>query len=341
MGARRNSLAVSLLALCLLAASAARAGAFSAQETADREGDQSGQADADVAAPVDNATLKPLAEVAAAAPYPYDDVIRRILGDGNWGVEVVLIEPDGRTEKLAGLHENDAMMPASTMKLFTSWFGCVMTDQLRALGREPVFPAPWITYEAYAAYTLKDSDNDKAKAILKKFAPVNGPVVLERFYAGLGLAHIDDFKVVDGAGLSTGNRATAHLEVALLNFIRETEHYRGYRELLAKPGETGTLRERLRYLKGSLFAKTGTLTITRVAALTGYLDMGNDGTLLLSIIGNDAHLSVKAQRERIDQVVERLDHDASNHTTPSDASLAVTRRLDLGDRFSKAEAVFR
>ena len=327
--------------LGLLAAGAGRARAFSPQETADREGDQSGLTAAEVAPPAGPAAIKNDAKISESASSPYDDVIRGILGDGKWGVEVVLVEPDGRIEKLSALHENDSLMPASTMKVFTSWFGCVKTEELRALGREPLFPSPWITYEAYAAYTLKDSDNDKAKAILKKFAPVDGPAVLEKFYADLGLARKDNFKVVDGAGLSTANRATADLEVALLEHIRGSQRYQSYRELLARPGATGTLRERLRGLKGALFAKTGTLTMTRVAALTGFLDMGGDGTILFSIIGNDPRLPVDVQRARIDQVVERLDHDATSHITPADENVAVMRRLDIGGRFPRAEAVFR
>ena len=339
MAARKNPLAVALLSLGLLAGNAARARAFSAQETADLEGDQSGMSAAEVASPVETGALRVVSGGAPGA-HLYDDVIRGILGDGVWGVEAVLIEPGGRVDALADLHENDALMPASTMKVFTSWFGAVKTEELRALGKEPLFPAPWVSYEFFAAYTLKNSDNNKAKAILKKFAPVHGPAVLETFYTDLGLAQKDSFKVVDGAGLSTGNRATAHLEVALLKHILDTAHYLDYRELLARPGETGTLRERLKELKGSLFAKTGTLTATRVAALTGYLDMGNNGTILFSIIGNDPHLTVDVQRVRIDQVVERLDHDAANHITPADANVAVLRRLDLG-RFPKTDAVFR
>jgi hypothetical protein len=340
MDARRYPLAVCLLTLGLLAAITPRARAFSAQETADREGDQSDMSSSEVASPFVTGALKNVAADMPESGHLYDDAIRGILGDGIWGVEVVLIEADGRVVTLADLNENASLMPASTMKVFTSWFGLVKTVELRALGREPLFPAPWTSYELYAAFTLKNSDNNKAKAILKKFAPVKGPAVLEKFYADLGLAGKDELKVVDGAGLSTVNRATAHLEVSLLNHIRESAHYLDYREFLAKPRETGTLRERLRDLKGALFAKTGTLTATRVAALTGYLDMGENGTILFSIIGNDPHLAIDVQRERIDQVVERLDHDAANHITPADANVAVLRRLDMG-RFPKVDSVFR
>lgn len=328
MAAPRLRLFLALLALSLLAGKARAAD--TAQATADREGDQSGMTDAEVAPPKEIATIQKTAE---GGKHVYDDVIGRILGGGNWGVEVDLLGPGGPVE-LAGLQENKPLMPASTMKVFTSWYGYAETELLRAQGKDPVFPAPWISYEAYAAYTLKVSDNEKAMAILKKFAPVDGPAVLEGFYAKLGLAKKGELKVVDAAGLSTGNRATAHLEVALLRHIRGSRRYQDYRKMLAEPGETGTLADRLTNLKGALYAKTGTLTRTRVAALTGFLDMGGAGTILFSIIGNDPKLTVETQRARIDQVVERLYQDAVLAARPAaaDATLVALRRKDLGSK---------
>jgi D-alanyl-D-alanine carboxypeptidase len=344
VAARNHLLAVSLLTLGLLAASATRVRAVSPQETADGEGDQSDMTPADVESPFANGRFEPVAQDGPVRAHPYDEVVRHLLGDGVWGAEIVLIGENGRRDTLAELNENESLMPASKMKMFTGWFGWVATEKLRLLGKSPKFPAPWLSYEAFAAYTLKNSDNDKAKAILKKFAPVNGPAVMEAFYADLGLATKENFKVADAAGLSTANRVTAHLEVALLDSIRGTDQYEGYRELLARPGATGTLRARLHGLKGELFAKTGTLTATRVAALAGYLDLGGEGTIVFSIIGNDPSLPIEVQRERIDQLVERLDHDGAKPISLADENMAIMRRLDrldLAGRFQRIDSALR
>jgi hypothetical protein len=340
MATPKTPLVLALLTFGLLAGSAARAGGDGDQAIADREGDQTGMTEAEVAPPLEAQTCEPEAVLGA---HLYDATIMGILGKGNWGVDVVLLEPGGTVQQLSALHEDKPLMPASTMKVFTSWFGYVENEALRTEGKEPSFPAPWISYEAYAAHTLKVSDNDMAKAILKKYAPTDGPSVLEGFYANLGLAPQGTFKVVDGAGLATGNRATAHLEVALLEHIFNSEHYKSYRVMLAEPGQTGTLSGRLTDLNGSLYAKTGTLTRTRVAALTGFLEMGGAGTVIFSIIGNDASLSVPVQRARIDQVVERLHRDSlvANAPAAADATLVALRRKDLGAKLPDANLDFR
>jgi D-alanyl-D-alanine carboxypeptidase/D-alanyl-D-alanine-endopeptidase (penicillin-binding protein 4) len=170
---------------------------------------------------------------------------------------------------------------------------------------------------------LKFSVNPMA---IKMLSLYGGAAEMESFYAGLGLP-VQSFRVVDGAGLSVKNRATAGLEAALLRRIRASERYAEYRDLLAEPGQDGTLRGRLIDLKDKLFAKTGTLARSRVAALTGFVEAGAGGTIVFSIIGNNSRLNVGVQRARIDRTVEAV-RGAAVPADPAvaDATAAVRRQ---------------
>jgi D-alanyl-D-alanine carboxypeptidase/D-alanyl-D-alanine-endopeptidase (penicillin-binding protein 4) len=186
------------------------------------------------------------------------------------------------------------MVPASTMKLFTGWFGFIQDQEARRR-----FPSPFGTFLSYAGTMLRSSVNPMASHILKTYG---GATSMVRFLAGLGLP-TETLRVADGAGLRQSNRASARAEVALLEHILNSPHYMEYRALMAQPGSTGTLRGRMPALKGSLYAKTGTLPSTGVVSLAGFIDVGNAGTVVFAIIGNNSRISVATQRDRIDRVV--------------------------------------
>jgi serine-type D-Ala-D-Ala carboxypeptidase/endopeptidase (penicillin-binding protein 4) len=100
----------------------------------------------------------------------------------------------------------------------------------------------------------------------------------------------------DGSGLSRSNRVSPAQTVRLLAYFdRRQEVASDFREALAVPGETGTLRKRMKDLRGRVFAKTGTLN--RVSALSGYARAQDGGWLAFSILCNDCSVSVarKAQ----------------------------------------------
>jgi D-alanyl-D-alanine carboxypeptidase len=334
---RARATAAVLFLPVLLGLGAVRAQALSPQELSDREGDQEGLTDSEVASPVELEV--PAAGAPEGAAHFYDKLVRGILGAGNWGVEIALVDSNGAVYTLSGVNAEKPLIPASTMKLFTGWYGFAMTEDSRARGEEPSFPAPWISYEAYAAHALKTSDNEMAEGILKKFAPARGADKLEKFVEGLGLSGKAGFTVVDASGFSKGNRATAHLQVSLLKHIHaDSEHYRDFRGMLAQPGETGTLHGRFPGLGGKLYAKTGTLTRTRVAALAGFLDMPDNGTLIFSIIGNNPRLPVETQRARIDRVVETLYDEAVSSSRAAVAAAAASRRPAVAAAFAASLA---
>lgn len=108
--------------------------------------------------------------------------------------------------------------------------------------------------------------------------------VLTAFARSCG-ADQDEVRVRDGSGLSRENRLSAAALVAILRAAASGPDAAIFRDSLAAPGEEGTLQRRLRDLPrgASLRAKTGTLT--GVAALSGYLDVGGR-RVVFAVIGN-------------------------------------------------------
>lgn len=171
--------------------------------------------------------------------------------------------------------------PASTMKLFTGWMALQN-------GARP---------DEYLSDMLHRSDNAKAEATLKR---MGGARAMENFYRDLGLNVKDQFKVVDGSGLSKSNRTTCNLQIELLDHIRQTPDFERFRSMLASPGEEGTLDDRLLELRGKLFGKTGTLRTT--IALSGFIE-SSKGTVMFCVISEFFSNSWPNERARIDRIV--------------------------------------
>ncbi|MDA1195284.1 MAG: D-alanyl-D-alanine carboxypeptidase/D-alanyl-D-alanine-endopeptidase, partial [Planctomycetota bacterium] len=77
----------------------------------------------------------------------------------------------------------------------------------------------------------------------------------------------------DGSGLSTSNRVSAAVLAQVLHSF-DTDPLRGPLLFRSLPisGESGTLDDRLRGLKGRVHAKTGTLNDVQARALAGYIE---------------------------------------------------------------------
>jgi D-alanyl-D-alanine carboxypeptidase/D-alanyl-D-alanine-endopeptidase (penicillin-binding protein 4) len=69
---------------------------------------------------------------------------------------------------------------------------------------------------------------------------------------------------------------------------------------LAQPGKNGTLKSRLKNLKGKVFAKTGTLKKT--AALSGFIE-APQGTIVFCVMSDYLDKTLAAERARIDSMV--------------------------------------
>ena len=113
-----------------------------------------------------------------------------------------------------------------------------------------------------------------------------------------------DFSFADGSGLSVENMVTPRAIVKLLRYMNRPETSEMYYQLLATPGEEGTLRRRLAGLETSMRGKTG--TIDTVNALSGYV-IGSEGRRrYFSIIANHHIGSSSVATTIIDSIVRRI-----------------------------------
>ena len=130
-----------------------------------------------------------------------------------------------------------------------------------------------------AALTGKDSDNFLAESLLKDLAAYSGSTphgpattaagaaLALRFLhsAGVPTANV---RIADGSGLSLGDRETADTLSQLLLVMRTRPAGTFLRAALPVSGVDGTLRSRLKFVRGLVRAKTGTLNES--SALSGY-----------------------------------------------------------------------
>ncbi len=144
--------------------------------------------------------------------------------------------------------------------------------------------------------TNKPSDNFFAEMLLKDLAlqadgrgTTRGGARLAAGYArGLG----SRARLVDGSGLSRGNRASPRQVVNLLAAMEdldEQEYGDEYRDSLAVAGRDGTLAGRMRGgpARSNCVGKTGTLS--NVSALSGYCGTSSGELIAFSILMNNVY----------------------------------------------------
>jgi len=112
-----------------------------------------------------------------------------------------------------------------------------------------------------------------------------GRAELESFLAEAGIS-TSGVALADGSGLTRRNLVTPAAVHALLRYWHESPLRETWMNLLPVGGEDGTLRARFRgtAAAGRVRAKTGTLS--RVAALSGYLDRADGSRWIFSILAN-------------------------------------------------------
>lgn len=192
-----------------------------------------------------------------------------------------LATPQGEVVSLVEQNAKLLVRPASTMKLFTGWMALqkgVQTDE-------------------YLTSMLQTSNNAQAERTLRL---LGGAAQMTAFYRDLGLEVNGQLRIVDGSGLSKANRSNCHIQLELLNYIRQTPDFERFRNLLATPGAVGTLDDRLLDFRGRLFGKTGTLRTT--IALTGFVE-STKGTVMFCVISEFFSRTWPQERARIDAIV--------------------------------------
>lgn len=201
---------------------------------------------------------------------------------GTWAYAFELMLPDGSSQVLSESNRTVLVKPASTIKLFTSWFA---------------YKKGFRTNN-YLGTMLKTSSNPMADSTLKA---MGGARALKNFFATEGLALTNsNYIQADGSGLSYTNKNNCSVQMDLLKLIYRDPGYEDFKVLMARPGEEGTLKTRLLSLRGNLFAKTGTLK--RTASLTGFVET-KSGTLLFCILTDYLPAASAGYRPRIDKMV--------------------------------------
>ncbi len=131
----------------------------------------------------------------------------------------------------------------------------------------------------------------------------------------LGLKRLNEFvrragippgqvRLDDGAGLSRSGLVTAAATVQLLRYMSMHKTAELFRESLPEAGTDGTLRNRLKELKGKLRAKTG--TIRYVNTLSGYLTTAAGEELAFSLMLNAYNPPAGPNNREIDAIPRLL-----------------------------------
>jgi len=142
-----------------------------------------------------------------------------------------------------------------------------------------------------AALTNKPSDNYFAETLVKALAlqargrgtTAAGARIAARFAKRIGGR---PSRLVDGSGLSRGNRASPYRIVRMLLAMRKRDEFRAFLRSLSIAGRDGTLGPRMRRgpARGYCRGKTGTLS--NVSAVSGYCRARSGDTYVFSILMN-------------------------------------------------------
>jgi len=162
----------------------------------------------------------------------------------------------------------------------------------------------------------KDSDNLSSEMTLRAMSFENygkpasaekGIQVIDSMISRTGL-NFEDYKIVDGSGVSHYNLVSTELMIELLKYMyyRSSENYKILHDSFPIAGVDGTLENRMRRTKAfeNVHAKTGTLS--GVSTLSGYLKSANDHDITFSIFFQNYIGSSRVVRRYQDRICKFL-----------------------------------
>jgi D-alanyl-D-alanine carboxypeptidase/D-alanyl-D-alanine-endopeptidase (penicillin-binding protein 4) len=158
--------------------------------------------------------------------------------------------------------------------------------------------------------TNKPSDNFFAETLLKDLARQTGAVgttkagarVAEAFGRSLGARAT----LVDGSGLSRGNRASPRSIVRLLAAMYRREDFDPFVGSLPIAGQDGTLFDRMRRGPAKYRCRGKTGTLSNVSALSGYCEATSGNNYAYSILMNGVYpTSARRIQDRMLQAIAR------------------------------------
>jgi PBP4 family serine-type D-alanyl-D-alanine carboxypeptidase len=157
------------------------------------------------------------------------------------------------------------------------------------------------------------SDNFFAETLAKDLAVAagrlgttrSGVALTRRYLQSLGV-DLAGAALLDGSGLSKGDRLSARQIVGILRHAAAQPYAWYYEHALPLAGVSGTLEKRMRTgpAHRNALAKTGTLD--GASALSGYVTASNGHRLAFSIVMNKRHIDVPAAHVLQDRIVQLL-----------------------------------
>jgi D-alanyl-D-alanine carboxypeptidase/D-alanyl-D-alanine-endopeptidase (penicillin-binding protein 4) len=166
--------------------------------------------------------------------------------------------------------------------------------------------------ETVLARANKDSMNLYAECLCKRLGYEmsrkpgsweNGTAAVKAFVQACGV-DAEEVKLDDGCGLSKKNEITANSIVRVLAHNYSGPNRNAFVASMAVPGEEGTLKNRLRDLKASVYAKSG--YVAGVSCLSGYVNTRDNQWFAFSILMNGVYAGdVKLIQEKIVKAIDR------------------------------------
>lgn len=189
--------------------------------------------------------------------------------------------------------------------------GSIRIDAERRASGERIAVIPSPPVSSLLEVMLKPSQNLYAEMLFKNLSAGARPATyadsraLERQFLveEAGVAD-SEFRFVDGSGLSSDDLVTPAAVVQLLRWMDAPVRRGAWWQLLAAPGEEGTLKKRLLPLAARLRGKTG--SIAGVNALSGICRGTGGRTRYFSIILNHHTAGTKPALAAIDAIAEAL-----------------------------------
>ncbi len=161
---------------------------------------------------------------------------------------------------------------------------------------------------------LKHSDNLYANAFFKKMGQVQfgapgtwqkGQQSVRSFLDNQVGLDVSQMVIMDGDGQSRYNLVSAHQLVQFLIWMHDQfPCYAEFLSALPTSGEDGTLKDRLKKVKGRVRAKSGTMR--GISSLTGYVTTQDDEELAFAILINGFVKPAKEYKEQLEDEICKL-----------------------------------
>jgi len=176
--------------------------------------------------------------------------------------------------------------------------------------RDWIFPILNTSQNLYAEMLLKQLGKRFGRAGSWK----EGLQVERRFLIDSVGVDSTSFAATDASGLAKNNLATPRTLAQILAFTRRHPNRDAFIRALPHAGQPGSLNSRFKgsALEGKVVAKTG--SVSRVNALSGYIERDKGGPLIFSIMINNHLVSNRMVLAQIDSVVVEMGKDEKRKT---------------------------